>query len=79
MVISKSINILGLLFWAPTGALDVLIWDLRLSVCVCTLCNRALRMALKELLQHFKESRGVLGKAQERAEERAQERADERA
>ena len=35
--------------------------DLCPSVRVCTLCNRALRMALKEFLQHSKESRGVLG------------------
>ena len=28
-----------------------------------TLCNRALRMAKKEFLQHSKESRGVLGQA----------------
>ena len=27
---------------------------------VCTLCNRALRMALKDFLQHSKESRGGL-------------------
>ena len=31
---------------------------------VCTLCNRALRMALKE---HSKESRGVLGQASKQA------------
>ena len=30
-------------------------------VCLCTLCNRALRKALKEFLQHSKESLGVLG------------------
>ena len=30
---------------------------------MCTLCNRALRIALKEFLQHSKESRGVLGQA----------------
>ena len=35
--------------------------DLRL--CVCTLCNRALRMALKEYMQHSKESRGGLRQA----------------
>merc|ERR1711894_485486 len=33
---------------------------------VCTLCNRALRMALKE---HSKESRGVLGKASKASEQ----------
>ena len=32
------------------------IWDL----CPCSLLNKALRMALKEFLQHSKESRGVL-------------------
>ena len=32
------------------------IWDL----CPSTLLNKALRMALKEFLQHSKESRGVL-------------------
>ena len=38
--------------------------SVRPSVRVCTLCNRALRMALKE---HSKESRGVLGQASKQA------------
>ncbi len=36
-------------FLAPTGALDVGIWDLCLSV--CTLLNKTLRMTLQEFLQ----------------------------
>ncbi len=40
----------------------------RPSVRWCTLSNRALRMALKEFLQHSKESRGVLGKANKHRE-----------
>ena len=43
-------------FLASTGALEEVMSDL----CVYTLCNRALRMALKEFLQHSKEFRGVL-------------------
>ena len=37
------------------------------SVCSLTLCNRALRIALKEFLQHSKESIGVLGQASKQA------------
>ena len=33
------------------------------SVCSLTLCNRGLRIALKEFLQHSKGCRGVLGQA----------------
>ena len=33
-----------------------------LSVCPCILCNSALRMALKDILQHSKESRGLQGR-----------------
>ncbi len=40
----------------------------RACVRVCTLCIRALRMALKEFLQHSKESRGVLGQASKHRE-----------
>ena len=39
----------------------------RACVRLCTLCNRALRMALKESLQHSKECRGVLGQASRQA------------
>ena len=39
----------------------------RSCVRLCTLCNRALRIALKEFLQHSKESRGVLGQASKQA------------
>ena len=50
---------MSLFFLAPTGAQGEGISDL----CPCTLLNKAFRMALKEILQHSKESRGVLGQA----------------
>ena len=43
------------IFLASTGALDVGILDLCHSQ--CTLCNGALRMALKEFLQHSSQER----------------------
>ena len=61
-------------FLAPTGALEVGMSDLCLSICpsVC-LSIFMLRRALEEFLKYSKELRGVPW--QERAHERAQERA----
>ena len=51
---------------APTGALEEGILSLRASVRQ-SICDFMLRMALKEILKHSKESRGVLGQASRQA------------
>ena len=47
----KTLSLYCFAFLAPTGALEEVIWDLCLSVCV---------LYAKKFLKHSKESRGVL-------------------
>ena len=63
---------------APTGALEEGILSLRASVRQ-SICDFMLRMALKEILKHSKESRGVLGKEARKQESQAGRQAGKQA
>ena len=67
------IIVILVMFLALTGAWEVLIWGLRPSIHLCTLCILALQKLTNKLsnsdsefLQHSDKSRGVLGPASKR-------------